>query len=188
MTKTTRKAAHKHLSQEDMILVEISDAMVLKARELSKEMGVLRNSIMRGDGNIYGFLGELIVSEYLDAERANSYDFDIILKNGMSIDVKTKATSVAPKLDYDCSIAAYNTKQQCDAYVFCRIKNNMTIGWILGYSTKKDYFSKATHLKKGDFDPSNNFTVKADCYNMKISDLNNINELKMRTLADVMDK
>lgn len=176
---TTKKSKKKPppLTEDMVVEVNITDDMVLKARKLSSEMGVLRNSIMKGDGNIYGFLGELMVANYFGVFPANSYDYDLILPNGMSVDVKTKSTSVKPKLVYDCSIAAYNTKQQCDAYVFCRVKNNMTVGWILGYATKKDYFKRASLLKKGDFDPSNNFSVKADCYNMKISELNNIAEL-----------
>ena len=39
--------------------------------------------------------------------------------------------------------------------------------------TKEEYFNKATFLKKGDIDPSNNYTVKADCYNVPISELDN---------------
>jgi hypothetical protein len=36
---------------------------------------------------------------------------------------------------------------------------------------KDEYYKNAVALKKGEIDPSNNFTVKADCYNIKISDL-----------------
>ena len=36
---------------------------------------------------------------------------------------------------------------------------------------KDEYFKKATFLKKGDVDPSNNYTVRADCYNLKINEL-----------------
>jgi len=37
---------------------------------------------------------------------------------------------------------------------------------------KKKYFKQAVSLKKGDIDESNGFVVKANCYNMKIKDLN----------------
>ena len=47
----------------------------------------------------------------------------------------------------------------------------MSKGWVLGYMEKEEYFNKATLLKKGQVDPSNNFTVKADCYNLPISKL-----------------
>ena len=41
----------------------------------------------------------------------------------------------------------------------------------LGVLTKGDYYDKATFLRKGDVDPSNNYTVKADCYNVRIDEL-----------------
>ena len=34
-----------------------------------------------------------------------------------------------------------------------------------------DYFEKAKKLTKGQIDPSNGFIVRADCYNVAISDL-----------------
>ena len=37
-------------------------------------------------------------------------------------------------------------------------------------STKKEYFEKATFMQKGEIDPSNNYMVRADCYNLKIID------------------
>jgi hypothetical protein len=37
---------------------------------------------------------------------------------------------------------------------------------------KKEYFEKAVFVKKGDVDPSNNYTARSDCYNIKIEDLN----------------
>ena len=57
----------------------------------------------------------------------------------------------------------------------------MESGWILGYLSKEDYFKKATFLKKGTVDPSNGWTVSTDCYNLPISDLKSIEELKHET-------
>ena len=47
----------------------------------------------------------------------------------------------------------------------------MDVGWFLGSMGHDEYYNKATFLKKGDVDPSNNFTVRADCYNLKIEEL-----------------
>ena len=91
---------------------------------------------------------------------------------GRKIDVKTKQTSVTPLPEYDCSIAKYNTTQNCDAYAFVRVKNNLTVGWYLGMLGKEEYFKKAIALKKGEIDPSNNYKVRADCFNVKIKELN----------------
>ena len=62
----------------------------------------------------------------------------------------------------------------CDMYAFVRVKNDLTVGWFLGVKTSKDYFEKARFLKKGDKDGDNGFTVRGDCYNMKISELDKV--------------
>jgi hypothetical protein len=157
-----------------MIEIQITPEMVQKAKVKAAQMGTLNNSIRQGDGNLVGFIGEQIAQQVLGANEQNSYDYDLVLPNGMTVDVKTKQTTVKPRPDYDCSVAAFNTKQKCDYYAFVRVKNDLTTGWYLGSYKKPEYFQNAIALKKGEIDPSNNFTVKADCYNMKISDLQQI--------------
>ena len=159
-----------------MIKVTISDEMLVKAKQKATELGKLNNSILKGDGNLIGFLGEEVANDILKGNIKNSYDYDIILNTGKTVDVKTKKTTVEPKQYYDCSVAAFNTKQKCDYYCFVRIKDDLSCGWFLGIYDKKDYFKDADFLKKGQIDPSNNFTVKADCYNMKINQLKEYNE------------
>ncbi len=101
----------------------------------------------------------------------NTYDYDLVSDCGKRIDVKTKRTNYKPRDYYDCSIAAYNTKQKCDSYVFVRVLNDFSRAWILGEKGKSDYFKEARFLKKGQIDGDNGFRVKSDCYNLKISDL-----------------
>jgi len=153
--------------------VEITLDMIDKARTKSTEMGVLKNSIIRGNGNIAGFVGEQIALQCLKGEWQNTYEYDILMPNGQRIDVKTKQTSVAPLPDYDCSIAKFNTKQECDSYAFVRVKKDLTVGWYLGKIDKETFFDKARFMKKGTVDPSNNYKVQADCYNLKIKELEN---------------
>ena len=153
-----------------MIEVDITDDMLIKAREKSVEMGKLHNSILRGKGNMSGFIGEQIALQILDGKWDNTFDYDLVV-NDKKVDVKTKQTSVKPLPHYECSIAKLNTKQKCDAYAFVRILNDFSKGWYLGVLTKEDYYDKATFLRKGDVDPSNNYTVKADCYNVRIDEL-----------------
>ena len=100
---------------------------------------------------------------------------DIVDKNDIKYDVKTKRCTSEPKPYYDCSVANFNTKQQCDRYVFVRVENkNRRWGraWVLGWLGHDEYFEKSRHLKKGQIDPSNNFVVRADCHNVAISELN----------------
>lgn len=154
-----------------MIEVAISATMLVESRDKAAEMGRLRNSILNGAGNIAGFIGEAIAQQVLGGELLNSYDYDLILPSGTTIDVKTKQTSVKPLETYECSIAALNTTQECDYYCFVRVKNDFTVGWYLGVYRKEDYLRDAIFMKKGTVDASNGYTVKSDCYNLKISSL-----------------
>lgn len=154
-----------------MIEVAISATMLVEARDKAAEMGRLRNSIINGAGNIAGFIGEAIAQQVLGGELSNTYDYDLVLPSGKTVDVKTKQTSVKPLETYECSIAALNTTQECDYYAFIRVKNDFTVGWYLGMYDKKQYMEDAVFMKKGTVDSSNGYTVKSDCYNLKISEL-----------------
>jgi hypothetical protein len=141
------------------------------AEILANEMGTLKNSIESGKGNVIGFLGEYIYS-YLFQEPSNrSYEYDFC-NSFYSIDCKTKACGSTPFSTYSASIAEYNTRQLCDLYVFLRVqKESMGYGWLIGYMPKEEYFQKAQHLKEGEIDPSNNFVVRANCFNLKYESL-----------------
>ena len=157
-----------------MIEIKITEEMKKRAWAKSREMGVIRNSIMKGGGNIAGFLGEEVANVVIDGTINNTYDYDIVSKSGIKYDVKTKRCTSEPKPFYECSVANFNTKQKCDRYAFVRIENkNKRWGraWVLGWLEHDEYFEKAKKLTKGQIDPSNGFIVRADCYNVAISDL-----------------
>ena len=154
-----------------MIEVLITDKMRSYAHLKAKDLGVLNNSITRGRGNVIGFLGEIMVADYFDCMPDNSYEHDLMSPNGIMLEVKTKKTTVTPKDYYEVSIARFNTKQSCDYYVFCRVLEDQSVGWILGYDTPTVYKKTCKFLKKGEVDPDNNYTVKADCYNKPIDKL-----------------
>jgi hypothetical protein len=153
-----------------MIQVEITDEMLLAAREKATEMGELNNSILKGQGSLAGFVGEQVVMKILGGKWENTYDYDINVDN-VRVEVKTKQTTVQPLPHYECSVAAFNIKQNCDAYAFVRVLKDFSVGWFLGVMKKDEFFQKAKRLKKGEVDPSNNFTVRADCYNLRIDEL-----------------
>lgn len=145
--------------------------MIEVAKQMSEEMGALKNSITSGEGNLIGFLGEIVAQKILGGDFDNTYHHDLLLDDFTRVDVKTKKTSVEPKDYYECSVAALNVSQLCDYYCFVRIKDDLSVGWYLGVCHKKKYFDKARFLRKGELDQDNNFVVKSDCYNMKISEL-----------------
>ena len=159
-----------------MIEVEITEGILEQAKRKACAMGKIKNSITHGQGNIAGFIGEEIVNAFIGGKINNTYDYDIV-KDEVKIDVKTKRCTSRPKEYYECSIAKLSTHQKCDRYIFVRVlwnksrPNEWKKAWILGQMDKKEYLKNARFLKKGEVDKSNNFTVKADCYNLKISDL-----------------
>lgn len=157
-----------------MIEIEITDKMKKQAWRKAREMGRLNNSITKGEGNIAGFLGEVVANQIINGTITNTYDYDIVDSNGFKYDVKTKRCTSPPKSHYECSVAEYNTRQNCDYYVFVRIEwvnKRWGRAWFLGAYHKDSYFQDATHLKKGQIDRSNGFVVKANCYNLPISKL-----------------
>lgn len=162
-----------------MIKIEITEEMRDRANKKAEEMGQLKNSIMKGEGNTTGFLGEEIVLKYLRRKGQNTHDHDLIYK-GKHYDVKTKLRKKDPVPEWDCSIAAYNTVQKCDGYIFVSLTASEDYGWILGWMPKEEYFEKAVYWPKNKYDPSNGYKVRASCYNLKIKDLKDIGELSGR--------
>ena len=153
-----------------MIEVEITADMLLKARVKTSDMGRIHGSITRGRGTLAGFIGEAIAQQVLGAEETNTFQYDLTLPNGKTVDVKTKRTSVKPKPYYECSVSE-TRPQECDYYAFVRVKDDLTIGWYLGNKSSKEYLDKADRLEKGERYGDNNFLCRASCFNMAIDTL-----------------
>jgi len=156
--------------------VKITDLMRQRSQEKAEEMGSLNNSILNGSGNYAGFLGEEIVNDYINGVIENTYDYDII-KYGLKFDVKSKQTIVVPRIHYDCSVPDFNPNQKCDFYIFTRILDDFSIGWILGFISKERFYQEARFMRKGQMDGSNDYIVKSDCYNLEIKRLTPIAEI-----------
>lgn len=154
-----------------MIYFPISVFFYNRAEEKAKRLGLLKNSITSGQGNIAGFLGEYIAREVLGGTLFNTYDYDLITPTGKHIDVKTKRTNHTPDENYECSISDHNPNQICDYYAFVRVHNNMRCAWFLGVYPKKKYFEDSIFLTKGCYCNDNNFIVKSNCHNLRIKEL-----------------
>ncbi|MDB4461434.1 hypothetical protein N9043_00640 [bacterium] len=156
-----------------MIKLNIIQEQIERARELYP-FDSLKGSITEGGSNIYGALGEIMIYDWSklkteDVDFNSTYDYDMIIK-GRRVDIKTKKTTVVPKPFYLCSISAFNSKQDCDHYIFTRIDESLKVGYILGYISKKRFFKDAAFKKKGELD-INGWTFKDDCYNIEVSKL-----------------
>lgn len=156
-----------------MTPIQITPEIISRAKRKAASVGNLQGSITGSLSNVVGAIGEIIVADALGATEANTYDYDLV-KNGRRIDVKTKRCNTAPRENYDCSVAAHGSKQDCDSYVFVRILTDSSKAWILGEINKSDFYELATRYRRGDIDPDNGFVFKADCYNLPIKELKQI--------------
>ena len=154
-----------------MIVVKPSKELKQQARARAKEMGGIRNSITKGKGNFAGFLAEEIIYTLTPhSELVFSYDYDVTIRDA-TFDVKTKRTTVTPLPFYECSIARTSLHQKCDGYIFCRYNKDTDEMFICGVMGREEYFERSRYLRKGQVVDNNHFKVKADCYNLPISDL-----------------
>ena len=160
----------------------ITKPLIKYAEFKSKELGSLRNSITSGMGNIAGMIGEVIALKKMglapeNLKSSESYEYDIIDNEGIKWDIKTKRRTVDPEPYHNCSVADFNTRQKCDRYLFVSLRN-LEEGFVLGWISKEDFYSKATFNKKGSIDPkspsSKIFKFTADCYNLEIKHLSPI--------------
>ena len=111
-----------------MIEIAITEKMKQRAWRKARSMGKLKNSITAGDGNIAGFLGEEVANEIINGIVSNTYDYDILYETTsrkIKYDVKTKRCTSEPKPFYECSVAAYNTRQECDRYVYLTLSQSI---------------------------------------------------------------
>lgn len=148
----------------------ITPSMISEAEFKADKMGVLNNSLLSGKGNLSGFIGELAVKSILNGKIDNTYDWDLILEDGSTVDVKTQAVNSIPRPHYDCNVNEHSTKQKCDFYAFTRILSNLSRGWYLGIISKKKLLEKARFNKAGS--PAANFMFRFNCYTIPIKDIN----------------
>lgn len=175
-----------NITGEGFLQIDITPAMRARAAAKAQEMGQLRNSIRKGEGNIAGFLGEeLVLAGFGCASSRNTYQHDLVVGNS-TFEVKTKDRTVRPQILYEASVANYNATQQADFYVFTSLYRDESVdtksatylpgdeyitGYVAGVIDKDDYKREAIFLRVGEVDPTNGWKVSADCYNLPYSRL-----------------
>lgn len=146
----------------------ITPDILKEAQRKADEMGALKNSMYEGKRNVVGFVGELAVSKILNCKIANTYNYDLILPNGETVDVKTQSVAGKPLDYYECNVNDHSMKQKCDYYAFARVDKELSKGWYLGKIRKKDFLDRSVFYKKGSVSSSKNFTFKRSCYTIQI--------------------
>ena len=148
---------------------EVTKDMVKEAVLMSKDMGTLNGSLLEGQGNTWGFLGEIIASKALAAEHKNTYDYDLVTPLGHTVDVKTQRVSSIPRSQFHCNVNEHSIKQRCDYYAFVRVHSDLTTAWYLGKIGKQQFLDTATYREKGS--ATTNFIFKFNCYYITIDQL-----------------
>ena len=148
---------------------EVTKDMIKEAVLMSKDMGTLNGSLLQGQGNTWGFLGEIIASKALAAEHKNTYDYDLVPPLGHTVDVKTQRVSSIPRSQFHCNVNEHSIKQKCDYYAFVRVHSDLTTAWYLGKIGKQQFLEKATYREKGS--ATTNFIFKFNCYSITIDQL-----------------
>lgn len=138
----------------------------------------LKNSITKGQSQIYGALGEVITMEFLrskgkEVKYEGDYNYDLI-SNGKKIDVKTIKTDKEPNDEFNANIDANNTTQKTDFYLWCSVSVDMSYGYVIGYLEKDEFYKIANLKKKGEIDHSE-WTFKSDTYTTKIKNIKKFN-------------
>ena len=160
-----------------MEAINISEEQIERAKKLYS-FKELRGSITKGEGNLRGALGEIIVFDIFtdkgsEINKKSTFDYDLII-DGYKIDVKTKATNYKPIDSFNCSIPAAQKRQKCDYYFFTYITYDYKQCYLAGYKSKESFFKQSTFAKKGELDKGY-WKYRADCYNLRMKNLNKFN-------------
>jgi hypothetical protein len=121
-----------------------------------------------------GYLGETLVINYFRIPIVDSYEFDIILF-GEKIDVKTISCKFKPPSYYLCTVNSCDLngirKQKADKYMFVRVLEDYSKGWILGDIRCEEFFNKGKFIRKGETYAGIHFR-KSNAYVLPINQLN----------------
>ena len=163
-----------------MIEVVIDEAVVQDAQEklshieTNDKLGLSKFGSEK-DRILVGYIGEKIIMDMLSIkEDADDYNFDLVSNKGKKLEVKTITCKFQPRPDYLCTVNSHDLdgvhKQDADYYVFLRILNDYSKGWILGWMSCSDFFEEGTFVEKGTDFGKFKF-VKANATTLPISDL-----------------
>ena len=159
---------------------------IAKAKHFSFKMKALNNSILKGKGNVAGFIGEFVFQRYLrdrlglPVERDDKFDHDLMC--GLTwLEIKTKQI-YTKKFDaeYENAVCIKSTVQK-GLYVFLRIlwseANKTGNVWFCGAFPTNIFKGNHNTIKREKGTKVGNWTVKETCYVRKIKDCFSMSEL-----------
>ena len=177
-----------------MIELPFDKEMIARSKQKAMSLGYINNSILKGAGNLAGYLGEEALAPYVDAEIVSNnrgldkYNHDLLVQT-QRIEVKTKRRTVAPRPNYDVSVAETSSHQRPDVYAFISLEFNRVTKahpkqyyglkkvWLCGFMPANEFWERSELWEKGKIDKTNNFKTHVNMYNLSVRDLyTNISE------------
>jgi hypothetical protein len=140
-----------------MIEINITKELIEKAQQRANKINFNRQELNKfgseKDRTIFGYLGEEIVAQHLKIKNnIDDYEFDLFYK-GYKLEIKTISCKFKPPSHFLCTVNSHDLngthKQKADFYIFTRILNDKSKGWILGYIKCDDFFKKGNFINKG---------------------------------------
>jgi hypothetical protein len=157
----------------NVIEMKVQSSQLMRAEKLY-DFSSLRNSITKGDSQMYGAIGEIVLLDHLvssgvPTEYVGCRDYD--LKSGdVTIDVKTIRVNKPPRKEHNANISAHNTKQATFMYFWVYVLEDMSTAWLVGWLDKETFFEEAKLNKIGDSD-GGGWVFKSDTYSIKLAHL-----------------
>jgi hypothetical protein len=166
-----------------MLEVNITDEMLHAAKIKTEKVKQQKSNIpskfgYSHDRILIGYLGEQLVKSYIkEAKEIDGYQYDLICNN-VKLEVKTISCKFKPKDYYLCTVNSHDdnklSKQEADYYIFTRILNDMTKGWILGYISCKEFYEIGMFISKGSKVTDGIEFTKANATCLEISKLHKV--------------
>ncbi|MGG6431518.1 hypothetical protein ACPF7I_08350 [Anoxybacillus sp. D401a] len=140
------------------------------------------------DGNkeqqFVGVLGQVVIADLTDGQRPNGENgfdggVDLIIKN-KKIDIKTMTRTVPMKPHFVHNFIGYQLRYGVDYYLFCSFNKSRNILTVCGLIKKEDFLKKSSYYPKGSKryrDDNSFFVTNAPLYEIRQSDLNDVNTL-----------
>lgn len=166
--------------------ITITDQMRTAAHLKTKHLHFDKNRGLSKFGSekkrtIVGYIGEQMVKDFLNIKTDDDeFDYDLFYK-GKRLEVKTISCKFKPYPNYLCTVNSHNLdgvhKQAADYYVFLRILNDQSKGWILGCMPCGEFFQKGEFVEKGAQVVKGVQFVKANATVLAIQELYSMEEL-----------
>lgn len=142
-----------------MIEISITSDIIQFASQKLEKVNTRKNLGLSKFGSernriLAGYIGERIIMKYLGLKTDDDdYQYDLISNKGKKLEVKTITCKFKPKPNYWCTVNSHDLsgvhKQDADFYIFIRILNDYSKGWILGWIACESFFKKGEFISKG---------------------------------------